>query len=255
MNLHCDLTLAAAYASPSQRARVLSESWFLQNAYCLACDSAQLRKTTSNTPATDFLCPQCHHGYELKTFHSRPRNSLVDGAYGSMMRLVTSGKAPTLCLLERTQDWRIRSLTAIHSSFLLPNCIEQRPPLGPTARRAGWVGCNIRLDRIAADGEIGVIENSVEQPAAEVRSRFQRFLPLVGKSANQRGWTLLTLQMVRKLRKKAFTLREMYAMEEEFAKAYPDNLHIKDKIRQQLQVLRDLGILTFEKPGEYRILD
>ena len=54
MNLHCDLTLAAAYASPSQRARVLSESWFLQNAYCLACDSAKPpatpRPPTSSAP-------------------------------------------------------------------------------------------------------------------------------------------------------------------------------------------------------------
>jgi len=172
-----------------------------------------------------------------------------------MMRRVTSGKAATLCLLERTEDWCIRSLTAIHSSFLLPICIEQRPPLGPTARRAGWVGCNIRLDRIASDGEIGVITNGIETPVNDVRTRFQRFLPLVGKSANQRGWTLLTLQMVRKLNKNSFNLREMYAMEEEFAKAYPENQHVRDKIRQQLQILRDLGVLRFEKPGEYRILD
>jgi type II restriction enzyme len=100
-----------------------------------------------------------------------------------------------------------------------------------------------------------VVTNGIEEPVGQVRSRFQRFLPLVGKSANQRGWTLLTLQMVRKLKKSSFNLREMYAMEEEFAKAYPGNQHVKDKIRQQLQVLRDLDVLAFEKPGEYRVID
>jgi type II restriction enzyme len=255
VNLSCDVSLAADYHSASQQARVLSEAWFAQNAYCLACDTDSLKQTSANTKATDFVCPKCKQRYELKAFQRRPHGSLVDGAFESMMARITAGTAPTLCLLEHTGEWQIRSLTAFHSSFLVPDVIEKRPPLGPTARRAGWVGCNIRLDRIASDGEIAVVSNGVIQSVSEVRKRFQRFLPLAKKSAAQRGWTLLTLRMVRGLKKPSFNLQDMYALEEDFAQVYPENHHIRDKIRQQLQILRDLGVLAFEKRGEYRLLN
>jgi type II restriction enzyme len=50
-----------------------------------------------------------------------------------------------------------------------------------------------------------------------------------------------------------FTLDDMYRFEPELAKKYPLNRHVRDKIRQQLQVLRDEGQLTFEDDhGTYR---
>ena len=39
----------------------------------------------------------------------------------------------------------------------------------------------------------------------------------------------------------------------ELSKKHPDNRHIKDKIRQQLQVLRDKGYLEFSSRGNYRL--
>ena len=33
----------------------------------------------------------------------------------------------------------------------------------------------------------------------------------------------------------------------------PNNAHVRDKIRQRLQVLRDLGLLEFLAPGSYRL--
>lgn len=255
MELTCDVSLAANYHSASQQARVLSEAWFLKNCYCLACDADEVKQTSANTKATDFVCPKCSHRYELKAFERRPLRSLPDGAFESMMQRVNAGTAPTLCLLERSEEWRIRSLTAIHSSFLIPEVVQKRPPLASTARRAGWVGCNIRLDHIASDGEIAVVSSGVIQPAVEVRRRFQRFLPLARKSAAQRGWTLLTLRMVRSLRKAEFALQDLYELEAEFARVYPENRHVRDKIRQQLQILRDLGVLAFEGRGEYRVLN
>ena len=253
VDLTCEMGLAAGYHSPSQQARVLSEGWFARNAYCLACDADEVKATRANTAATDFICPKCQHRYELKTFLRRPRKSLVDGAYETMMRRMRSGTAPTLCLLERSEDWAIRSLTAIHASFLVPEVVERREPLGPTARRAGWIGCNIRLDRIASDGEVPVVEESRELPVRDVRRRFQRFLPLLKRRVDGRGWTTLTLAMVRRLKKPSFKLAEMYAMEGEFAMVYPENRHVRDKIRQQLQVLRDLELVEFLGGGEYRV--
>jgi type II restriction enzyme len=38
------------------------------------------------------------------------------------------------------------------------------------------------------------------------------------------------------------------------AELHPNNAHIRDKIRQQLQVLRDLRLLTFLGDGSYRLV-
>jgi type II restriction enzyme len=70
---------------------------------------------------------------------------------------------------------------------------------------------------------------------------------------SQRGWAALTLKIVRGLRKEAFDLSELYTRESEFASVYPSNRHIREKIRQQLQVLRDLGILRFKGSGRYEL--
>ena len=39
----------------------------------------------------------------------------------------------------------------------------------------------------------------------------------------------------------------------ELEKLHPDNRHVKDKIRQQLQVLRDLGFLLHIERGVWRL--
>ncbi|MBV8176927.1 MAG: hypothetical protein JO151_20520 [Verrucomicrobia bacterium] len=254
MEFECNPSVALAYKSPAQKARVISEHWFAQIGYCLACESEQLLRTAANTRATDFSCEVCGHCYELKTFTRRPRKSLVDGAYASLMTLIESSSAPTLCLLERSESWQVRSLTAIHSSFLTPWVIEQRRPLGVSAKRAGWVGCNIRLDRIPLDGEIVLFEKGIAYPKTEVRRKFKRFLPLEDLSTEQRGWTTLTLAQIRALKVSRFSLSDLYMREEQFAAVFPMNRHIRAKIRQQLQVLRDLGVLSFQGGGYYTLL-
>ena len=51
-----------------------------------------------------------------------------------------------------------------------------------------------------------------------------------------------------------FTLNDMYSFEKYLKLIYPKNNHIKDKIRQQLQILRDQGIIEFLGRGRYRKL-
>ena len=255
MELFCNPAVASVYNSPAQRARVISEQWFSENSYCLACKSDHLTKTPANTRATDFSCNICGHSYELKTFVRRPRKSLVDGAYATIVAMIESGTAPTLCLLERTELWRVQSLTAIHSSFLTPWVIERRQPLSEHDRRAGWVGCNICLDRIPLDGEIALVEKGIAEDRVEVRRRFQRFLPLSNLPSDQRGWSTLTLSVIRELKKSEFSLSDVCEREQRFAVVYPGNRHIRPKIRQQLQVLSDLGVLSFKGGGRYALAE
>ena len=42
-----------------------------------------------------------------------------------------------------------------------------------------------------------------------------------------------------------------YKFESSLAEKHPKNKHIKEKIRQQLQILRDKEVIEFSSPGKY----
>ena len=62
-----------------------------------------------------------------------------------------------------------------------------------------------------------------------------------------------TMRSIEKLEKREFTLEDVYTFEKELSVLHPENKHVKDKIRQQLQVLRDKGYLDFVSRGYYRL--
>jgi type II restriction enzyme len=252
--LDCDISAAAGYTSQPQISRVLSEKWFQENGYCLSCDNDRLLQTPANTKASDFVCESCSEIYELKAFKARPARTLVDGAYSALMSRILSGSVPTLMLLERNDNWQIQGLTAVHRLFLTPGVVEQRKPLSPTARRAGWVGCNIRLDLIAPDALIKVVNLRNQTDKEFVREKFRKLNRLRAIPLNSRGWATLTLRVVRSLNRLEFSLEDVYAKEPLFAAFYPRNNNVRAKIRQQLQVLRDLGYLEFRGSGKYLLI-
>ncbi|MCX5685151.1 MAG: restriction endonuclease, partial [Planctomycetota bacterium] len=69
--------------------------------------------------------------------------------------------------------------------------------------------------------------------------------------AERRGWIVDVLRIVRSFGERMFTLDEVYAFEESLAATHPENHHVRDKIRQQLQFLRDRGIVRFLGRGRY----
>lgn len=71
---------------------------------------------------------------------------------------------------------------------------------------------------------------------------------------NLTGWNLIIYQLIKsKFYNNKFKLEDIYRYEEEFKKVYPENFHIKDKIRQTLQNLRNYGFLNFLGDGEYQL--
>ena len=52
--------------------------------------------------------------------------------------------------------------------------------------------------------------------------------------------------------KETFTLKDVYIYENKLKLKYSNNNFIKDKIRQQLQILRDRGIIEFVSRGNYK---
>lgn len=96
--------------------------------------------------------------------------------------------------------------------------------------------------------------DGIISPKADVRRLFKQSERLGEVKPESRGWTALALNAIRKIGKREIRLDEVYAFEEEMHAAYPQNSHVRDKIRQQMQVLRDLGYLEFVGRGEYRVV-
>jgi len=253
MNLQCDLLLGSGYKSGNQQARVISESWCLNNLYCPACPSDTLRDLPRNTPAIDFECSKCSAPYQLKSAKSKLGSKVLDSAYSKMIERVEAGTMPHLLALRYNPDWKINTLLLIPSFFFTRSAIEKRKPLGPDAERAGWVGCNILLSHIPPSGRIPIIHDCKTVPREKVRKAFRalRDLNAIKPGREARGWTLDVLRVVENLGKKQFSLAEVYAHEAELQKLHPNNRHVRDKIRQQLQVLRNLGRLSFHGRGVY----
>jgi type II restriction enzyme len=66
-------------------------------------------------------------------------------------------------------------------------------------------------------------------------------------------WVIEVLRCIDKLEKNEFKLDEIYSFEKFLSQKHPNNKHVKDKIRQQLQFLRDKGYLEFVRRGIYRL--
>lgn len=84
-----------------------------------------------------------------------------------------------------------------------------------------------------------------------VRRQYGRLQPLEKFEQEKRGWTLDVLHIVRALDKQEFSLAEVYRYSDELQRLHPENFHVHDKIRQQLQRLRDMGLLKFLGRGSY----
>ena len=150
--------------------------------------------------------------------------------------------------------WNVNDFFVVPKHFFVSEIIEERKPLEESARRAGWIGSNILFLKIPKAGQIFYIENGKELDKKEVLEKWQKtvFLKQV-KKANVKGWILDIMNCIDSLKKKEFTLQEMYTFVQDLSVIHPENKNIKPKIRQQLQFLRVKGYLEFIESGKYRL--
>lgn len=256
MKLFFNIELAQNYKSPSQKARVLTEGWVDTSIFCPNCGRTDIDKYPDGKPVADFYCSNCKEDYELKSKQGVPGARIVDGAYRTMLERLASNSNPNFFFLNYDlANFEVTNFLVIPKHFFVPKIIEKRKPLSSTARRAGWVGCNILLNQIPQTGKIFFIRNRQEEPKSKVLAEWQKTLFLrEEKEASVKGWLLDIMRCIEKLDKREFVLNDIYAFEGELNKLHPDNRHIKDKIRQQLQVLRDNGYIDFTTRGQYRLI-
>jgi len=252
MQLQMPTHLAVSYKSMSQRARVLSEAWARDNLYCVRCASRSLLSAPPNAKVTDFICPQCQAAFQLKSQSRAFSRRICDSAFEPMRRAIERNEAPNLFAVhyERT-GWTVRDLIFIPSFALTLSCLEKRKPLGPQARRAGWVGCNILLTNIPMDARIVLVLGGAVVSSQRARELYARLRGLESLPHDRRGWTLDVLNVARSLGRTRFTLADVYARSQVLERLYPGNRHVRAKIRQQLQRLRDMGLLEFVGKGNY----
>lgn len=255
MNLEIDFSLADRYRSASQRTRVVTESWAATNVYCCNCGGG-LAHAKPNQRVLDLECRGCGCGFELKSTSAPLRREVVDGAYAALISRLEDSRSPTFLFLsyDRTK-WSVRDLYAVPPYLLDRSAIKARKPLAQTARRSGWIGCSILLDRVPESGKVVYVREGRKRSKKSVLQAWQlsHFLSAAG-GMERRGWLLEVMRCIESIRSEEFSLQDAYSFEPVLRSRFPANRFIRAKIRQQLQILRDAGWLAFCGGGRYRRL-
>lgn len=243
----------ASYDSGSQQARVLTEAWVNECMFCPNCGNPRLRQFEANRPLADFVCDECEDQFELKSQKRAFGSKLANGAYDTKLARLRANDAPNLMLMQYDGKRKeVINFTVVPKRFFVASLVEKRKPLGPNARRAGWVGSNILLSRVPEAGRVSIVRNGVTTPTGIVLSNWRRTAFLESQPLSARGWLIEVMTVVDTLGAKEFTLQDVYRFEDSLQLLYPSNNNVRPKIRQQLQVLRDNGYLEFLGNGRYR---
>ena len=254
MQLSLTSEIANMYSSTSQQIRVLTESWVSNTVFCPNCGSS-LNRFENNSPVADFYCKKCTEEYELKSKNGAMGKKIVDGAYSTMIERLKSDNNPNFFFLTYDKStFEIRNFFTVPKYFFVPAIIEKRKALAPTARRSGWIGCNIDVSNIPEIGKIFFIQNGIPHSKDEVLEKWGKtdFVKAT-QNIESKGWLLDILMCVEKIKKEEFSLDDVYASEGYLKAKHPFNNNVKAKIRQQLQFLRDKGVLDFVGRGQYRM--
>lgn len=241
------------FESATQNARVWSETWVAEQLYCPSCGWDRVRKFENNNPVADFVCPACDEEFELKAKKGAMGGRVPDGAYRTMLERLAARNNPSLMLMSYDVSARsVTSFSVVPKHFFVSDIIRERKPLAETAKRAGWVGCDILLSAVPAVGRIEIVRHGEFLPKTAVLAKWKDTAFLWSKTGEARGWLVEVMRCVELIGKESFSLDEVYAFEERLRAIYPGNQHVREKIRQQLQVLRNSGFIIFEGGGQYR---
>ena len=252
MKLQLNKKIIGQYRSPAQIARVLTEDWTERMSYCPNCGSV-LTNYENNRPVADFYCQNCREEYELKSKRNTMSKKIPDGAYKVMLERLQSNSNPNFFFLNYDlQSYEVINFVVIPKHFFVPEIIIPRKNGIPG--RPKYIMCSIDLSGIPESGKIFYIKDKQIEKKENVLSSWRRTLFLrESKKVELKGWILDIMKCIDSLNKSEFTLQELYNFENVLSKKYPNNKHIKDKIRQQLQLLRDKNYLEFLGGGKYKL--
>lgn len=175
MRLTFNKKLADNYKSASQKARILTEHWVHNSVFCPHCGYPNLDKYPNNQPVADFFCPKCKEDYELKSKQGTIGSKILDGEYLTKIERLRSSNNPNLFIL----NYNLASLSVVDffvipKHFFVPEIIEKRKPLASNARRAGWIGSNILLQKIPQAGKIFLVRQGKVESKEKVLAEWKK---------------------------------------------------------------------------------
>ena len=125
-------------------------------------------------------------------------------------------------------NYKVKNLIVVPNYFLQYKVIEKRKPLPITAKRPGWIGCNILLDQTPEIGKIKLIENSQCIKHNVVQKIWQKTIFLGQQNqVESRGWLLEVMKCIDMLGMKSFNLQHLYTYESYLSQRHPNNHHMK----------------------------
>ena len=255
MDLNLPDVAPSTWKSAPRRAGVNTEAWAARELYCVACNADRIDAHRVNQKVEDFHCPDCDARYQLKAQRGRYGRSASNSDYAAKLAAIRAGRAPNYTFLSyEAAKQAVTDLFVIPRHFMVESAVRPRAALLPPHPRAGWVGSTILLGDLPPDARVPIVVDSRPLAPREVRKAFARFAFLDAKPAEARGWMTDVLACVRRIGKPTFTLDEVYAFEDELAAKHPANRNVRAKIRQQLQVLREEGLVEFSSRGNYRLM-
>ncbi len=144
-SVHLDFGEAARYTSRSQVARVAVEAWAATNVRCSRCE-APLLLVPTNAKLLDALCSRHSHEIQVKAVSGIASDRLTAAAYAPMAERLAVGSLPDYLVV----SYDVLRATVVLAEFIDGDSIDAsrvhaRTALGPTARRAGWIGASIDL--------------------------------------------------------------------------------------------------------------
>lgn len=252
MLLNLNSTLANNYNSNSQKIRVLTESWVLNNIFCPSCGE-KISEYENNRPVADFYCNSCKEDYELKSKNAKSLgNSIADGQYNIMIDKITNNTNPHFFFLNyEKSNYEIINFVAVPKYLFMPDMIIPRNK--GLKNRPNYIMCNINISTIPESGKIFFIREKKIEEKNKIIDNWNKTKFLNNTNLNQKGWLIDIMFCIEKMKKQDFTLKELYNFVPYLKTKYPNNNFIEDKIRQQLQILRDKNYLSFEARGKYKI--
>jgi len=251
--LQFDTSLAEKYKSSSQKIRVMSENRVWKYIYCINCWTSKIDTQPNNNKAGDFICSNCKWEYELKSKKNSLGKKINDGAYQTMIDKINSNSQPNFFFLNYTETFEVKNLLLIPKHFFTSAIIEKRNPLSSIAQRANWVWCNILFSKLPESWKIYIVKNWVFEDKEKIKKLREKGMFLNEEKNQEKKWRILdTMNCVDRIQNNQFSLDQIYQFESILKTKYPNNNFIKDKLRQQLQILRDKGIIEFLGKWQYR---
>ena len=240
------------YSSKSQIARVETENWAIKNLFCPLCGN-KFNDSSANTKVYDFICSKCNQEYQLKSLSKKIGKKLIGSEYYTFLKALENKSVPNFLIMEymiENNSFISKEIVFVPKVFITEDIIEKRKPLSETAKRAGWTGYNLLFESIPSYGKIYIVKNSNLESKDQILNKSHKILNLYDLDLKKVKWKIEILKILDTL-DSVFTLQEIYEKEAELHTLFPKNNHIKDKIRQQLQFLRDDGIIKFYGNGKY----